>query len=158
MKRATVVLSFTLATLLVPSLALGQKPKAQTKHAPSDEETAVITLEQRAMQAFVKGDPAAFGSAAGGSFVMVTPAGARTFTTELAAAEMKACTTTSYTGTNVQTTPYGPDVIVVTYDAQIEQTCGGKPASEKWHALTVWRRSIGRWVAVAHSQTPIARS
>ncbi len=151
MRQARVVLALVVAALAGPAAARGQM---EEKAAPSAAEMQVIALEQRGMEAFVKGQPGIFTEAVGGAAVMVGAAGALTLTPERVASMMKGCTTASYTGTNYQATSPGPDVVVLTYDAHMESMCGARHRAPTWHALSVWQRRNGRWYGIAHAQVP----
>ena len=55
------------------------------------------------------------------------------------------------------TTEVGSDLVVLTYSASAKAECKGKPAPSPVNAMSVWQRRGGRWVAVAHSETPAAK-
>ncbi len=153
MNRGIGVLALTLGAVL-PRGSLAQEPKAETKNVPGAAEAEVIALEQRALQAFVHGDPAELMAATGPSFVCVTPGGSMIFTADTAAMFMNACRTTAFTGSDYRATPSGADIVTVTYQARIEQLCGDRHSASGWQAMTVWQRRSGRWQVVAWSHSP----
>ncbi len=154
MRQARVVLAVMVGALAGARAGRAQMTTPEEKAAPSATEVQVIALEQRGMEAFVKGQPGIFTEAVGGAAVMVAQGGAFTLTPERVASMMKGCTTASYTGTDFRATSSGPDVVILTYDARMEYTCGARHHAPTWHALSVWQRRNGRWYGIAHAQVP----
>jgi hypothetical protein len=72
------------------------------------------------------------------------------------AAVLTACTTGPVTMRDVETRAVGADLIVVTYTKAVEQTCDGRKEPPTFHSLSVWQQRGGRWVAIAHSDSPAA--
>ncbi len=69
---------------------------------------------------------------------------------------LKGCTTGKFTMENPEVSPAGNDILVLTYKASANQTCNGEKAPSPVLAMSVWQKRGGRWVAVAHSETPTA--
>jgi hypothetical protein len=65
----------------------------------------------------------------------------------------KGCVTGKWSWKDAKATPISTDIVVLTYTASGDQTCQGKKAPSPIHALSVWQRKGGQWVAVAHSET-----
>lgn len=155
MRLAQTMLAMVAMAALAPVAAIAQQ-KPETKAAPATARAEVIALEQRALQAFVKGDVAAWKQARGSSMIRVTAEGPITFDVDTLAAISKTCTTSSYVPSNFKATSSGNDLVILTYDARMNQLCGGNGGEESWHAMAVWQRQGERWITVAISMTPLA--
>jgi hypothetical protein len=46
--------------------------------------------------------------------------------------------------------------VVLTYTSAGDQMCGGQKAPSPEYSMSVWQKRGGRWVGVAHSETPAA--
>lgn len=147
--------AFVLAVvaLAVPALAGAQQPQVQTKHAPTAAEAQVIAQTQQALQSFVQGDLARFVEASGGSLVELTKGGAVTWDVERVGKTMKECQTTTFAGSDFQPQTVGPELIVLTYKATIDQVCNGKPNAGTFQSMNVFQRRLGKWRAVSWSTT-----
>ncbi len=157
MRLRTVVLVLA-AVLILPRLATSQEPKPGDKAAPGAAEAQVIELEHAAYDALVQGDAAAFQKVAGGTFVFLNPSGAGSNTPAVTEQNFKTCRTTSAVPSNLRATSYGPDLVVVTSDVVLDQTCGAYRALPAYRGMSVWQQREGKWRLVAHSQTPFASS
>jgi ketosteroid isomerase-like protein len=153
-RRAAVVALMTL--LVAAGHAAAQAKKSDAKSSSSADASAIIAQEKSLLDAVVKSDIAAFNKGLGSNFVYVDPAGAMRWDLSKSAEILKACTTTKATMENPEVTPVGSDILVLTYKSNADQTCGGKKAPPTSLAMSVWQKRGGRWVAVAHSETPPA--
>ncbi len=148
-------LSFALLlTLALPAAALAQQPKAEAKHAPTADEALVIAQTKATLQSFVDRDLAKFVQASGGNYVELTPSGPEKWDIDRASQYMKDCTVKSFTGSEFVPATPGPEVIVLTFKANVDQVCNAKPASGSWHALAVFQRRLAKWRVVSYSATP----
>ena len=139
----------TLATALAASVA-GAQPKKG-----SSSEPAIFLQEKSLYDALVKKDFATFNKVLGSDFVYVDGNGATHWELAKSAEMLKDCTTGKFTFEKVEATPVGTDLVVLTYKATGDQTCGGNKAPPAVTAMSVWRKLNGKWVAVAHSETPV---
>lgn len=153
-RRAAAVALMTL--LAVAGRAAAQATKSDAKSTSSADATAIIAQEKSLLDAVVKSDIAAFNKGVGSNFVYLDPSGAMRWDLSKSAEILKACTTTKATLENPEVTPVGSDILVLTYKSNADQTCNGKKAPSTNLAMSVWQKRGGRWVAVAHSETPPA--
>ena len=108
------------------------------------------------LDALVKPDTAAFNRALGSDFVYVDVRGATRWELAKTTAMLMDCKTGPLSMDNPVTTRVGTDLVVLTYDSAGDQTCGGQKAPSPVHSMSVWQNRGGKWVAVAHSETPAA--
>lgn len=108
------------------------------------------------LDALVGPDTAAFNRALGSDFVYVDVRGATRWELAKTTAMLMDCKTGPLSIDNPVTTRVGTDLVVLTYDSAGDQTCGGQKAPSPVHSMSVWQMRGGRWVAVAHSETPAA--
>ncbi len=147
-------LSLAVAVLALPAVALAQQPKPEVKHAPTADEARVIAQTQATMQSFVDRDLAKFVQATGGNYVELTKAGPETWDIERAKQYLKDCTVKSFTGSDFVPTTPGPEVIVLTFKANVEQVCKEKPVNGSWRAVAVFQRRLAKWRVVSYSTMP----
>ncbi len=151
----------TRATLVLATL-LGAAPAARaqaTKSASTVAQSAgatVIAKEKSLFDALMKKDFDAFNKALGSDFTYVDATGPTRWELAKSAEMLKTCTTGKWTMEDAKAEPVGTDIIVLTYKATGEQTCNGKKAPSPAYAMSVWQKRMGKWVAVAHSETPAA--
>ena len=145
-----------LLTLGSSSLVAQAKPAAAKTAAvaAAGAVMSAIDRERSIFTALEKNDIAAFNEALGSDFMYVSGDGAVKWERAKSADFFKGCKTGKQTLSNITTTPQGDDLMVITYDDAGEQICNGKKGPSPVHALSVWRKVGGRWVAVAHSETP----
>jgi hypothetical protein len=143
-----------LATIGSSTLVAQAKQQGAPKTPATNAAMAPIDRERSIYAALERNDIAAFNEAVGADFDMVTADGPMKWARAKSAEIMKGCKTGKQTLSNVTSTPQGDDVMVVTYTVAGEQTCNGKKSASPVHSLSVWRKVGGRWVAIAHSETP----
>jgi hypothetical protein len=66
---------------------------------------------------------------------------------------MKECQTTTYAGSDFQPQTVGPELIVLTYKATIDQVCNGQSHAGTFQSMNVYQRRLGKWRAVSWSTT-----
>ena len=155
MKSPAALLLLTLCSSTLVAQATKQQGAAKTP-APNAA-MAPIDRERSIYVALEKNDIAAFNEAVGADFMYVSPDGPPMKWERAKSAEiLKDCKTGKQTLSNVVSTPQGDDLMIVTYTVAGDQACGGKKSPSTNNALSVWRKMGGRWVAVAHSETPTA--
>ena len=145
--------ALSLVVLSATSLAAQDASKSPKKEASAE---SVVAIERSIFDALARNDIPAFNKALGGDFVYVSGDGAMVWEVAKSAEMMKDCKTAKGTLTNVQERRVAADLVVLTYTAHAEQTCGGKKSPNPVNALSVWRKVGGRWVAIAHSETPVS--
>jgi hypothetical protein len=116
----------------------------------------VVEMERAVMAALEKPDTAAFNRALGSDFVYVDPRGAVRWDRAKTTAVLMECPPGKWTVDNPVTTRVGSDLVVLTYMSSGDQTCGGQKMPSPVHSMSVWQLRGGKWVAVAHSETPAA--
>jgi hypothetical protein len=118
---------------------------------------AVVAQEQLVLDAIAQKDTVAFNKALGRDFVYVDQNGAMRWELSKTSTSLPACVLgTGWTLDNPVTSQIGEDLVVLTYSSSGNQVCDGRKAPSPVNSLSVWRRTGGRWVAVAHSETPAA--
>ena len=138
------------ALLLVLATAGPVAAQDATPFAP------VVAQERAVLDAFIKNDTAAFNRALGSDFVYVDARGPVRWELAKTGSMIMDCKTTQLSIDNPQTTRVGNDLVVLTYDSSGDQMCGGQKAPSPVHSMSVWQMRGGRWVGVAHSETPAA--
>ena len=138
------------ALLLVVAAAGPAAAQDATPYAP------IVAQERAVLDAFIKSDTTAFNRALGSDFVYVDVRGPVRWELAKTTAMIKDCKTTQLSIDNPQTTRVGNDLVVLTYMSSGDQMCGGQKAPSPVHSMSVWQMRGGRWVAVAHSETPAA--
>jgi len=118
---------------------------------------AVVAQEQMVLDAIAQKDTVAFNKALGRDFVYVDQNGAVRWELSKTSTSLPACVLgTGWTLDNPVTSQIGDDLVVLTYSSSGNQVCDGHKAPSPVNSMSVWRRTAGRWVAVAHSETPAA--
>jgi Domain of unknown function (DUF4440) len=133
--------------------AKGGAPKAPSAAIGN----AVVAQEQMVLDALAQKDTVAFNKALGRDFVYVDRNGAVRWELAKTSTMLPPCVLgTGWTIDQPMTTQVGEDLVVLTYSSSGNQVCDGRKAPSPVNSMSVWRRTGGRWVAVAHSETPAA--
>jgi ketosteroid isomerase-like protein len=149
----------TLALLMLSAASLAAQAKSPAASKTSSATADTPASHERAIfAALEKKDFAAFNNEVGADFVFVGADGGMVWERAKSADMLKGCTTAKWAISNMQTKQVAEDLVVLNYTAAGEQTCDGKKAPSPVNALSVWRKTGGRWVAVAHSETPAAKT
>lgn len=120
---------------------------------------AVVAQEQAVLDAIARSDTVAFNKALGSDFVYVDANGAMRWQLSKTSTNLPACVLgTGWSLDHPMTTEVGSDIVVLTYSSSGKQVCDGKTSPSPVNSMSVWRRRGGRWIAVAHSETPAAPS
>ena len=120
---------------------------------------AVVAQEQAVLDAIARADTVAFNKALGSDFVYVDASGAMRWQLSKTSTTLPACVLgTGWSLDQPMTTEVGTDLVVLTYSSTGKAVCDGRPAPSPVNTMSVWRKRAGRWVAVAHSETPAAPS
>jgi hypothetical protein len=118
---------------------------------------AVVAQEQAILDAIARKDTVAFNKALGSDFVYVDQDGAMRWQLSKTSTTLPACVLgTGWSLDHPMVTEVGADLAVLTYSSSGKQVCGGHVSPSPVNSMSVWRKRGGRWVAVAHSETPAA--
>lgn len=156
--NSRIVVALGLALQFVAIHSATAQAQAGKASAPSPAiGNAVVAQEQMVLDALAQKDTVAFNKALGRDFVYVDQNGAMRWELSKTSTTLPACVLgTGWTIDQPMTTQVGEDLVVLTYSSSGNQVCDGKKAPSPVNSLSVWRRTGGRWVAVAHSETPAA--
>ena len=154
--RIAVALAFGLQLAAAHGAAAqGAAPKAPAKAPSAAVGNAVVAQEQAVYDALARSDSLAFNRAVGRDFVYVDQRGAMHWALAKTSSILAECGLgIGWTIDNPTTTEVGSDLVVLTYSASANATCNGQRVPSPTNNLSVWQRRAGRWVAVAHSETP----
>jgi hypothetical protein len=157
--RIVVGLGLVLQLVAIRDGAAQAAPAKSTAPGPASASigNAVVAQEQMVLDAIAQKDTVAFNKALGRDFVYVDQNGAMRWELSKTSTSLPACVLgTGWTLDNPVTSQIGEDLVVLTYSSSGNQVCDGRKAPSPVNSLSVWRRTGGRWVAVAHSETPAA--
>jgi len=120
---------------------------------------AVVAQEQAVLDAIARSDTVAFNKALGRDFIYVDQNGVVQWRLAQTSTIFHDCGLgTGWTLDHPRTTVVGSDLVVLTYSSTGHAECNGRAVPSPVNSMSVWRRTGGRWVAVAHSETPAASS
>jgi hypothetical protein len=119
---------------------------------------ALLAQEKSLYDALGRHDAKAFNAGLGSDFVYADGSGARVWKLADTDRIVKGCTLAKSQMENAMTTPSGNNTMTVTYRWSGDETCNGQKSPSPVIAVSVWRRTGGRWVAVSHSETPATQS
>jgi hypothetical protein len=157
--RIVVGLGLVLQLVAIRDGAAQAAPAKSTAPGPASASigNAVVAQEQMVLDAIAQKDTVAFNKALGRDFVYVDQNGAMRWELSKTSTSLPACVLgTGWTLDNPVTSQIGEDLVVLTYSSSGNQVCDGRKSPSPVNSLSVWRRTGGRWVAVAHSETPAA--
>jgi hypothetical protein len=157
--NSRLVVAFAIALQLAAIKdGLAQAAAASKPAAPSAAVgNAVVAQEQAVLEALARKDTVAFNKALGSDFVYVDHTGALRWQLSKTAATLPACMLgTGWSLDHPMVTEVGTDLAVLTYSSSGKAVCDGHPMPSPVNTMSVWRKRAGRWVAVAHSETPAA--
>ena len=70
---------------------------------------------------------------------------------------MKTCKLASYTLHDAQTRQITPDIVLLTYVATVDQTCGPQAYKGDLNCSSLWQKQNGKWMGVSHTEAMAAR-
>ena len=154
--RIVVALAFGLQlTAAYVAAAQGAAAKAPAKAPSAAVGNAIVAQEQAVYDAIARSDTIGFNKAVGRDFVYVDQRGAMQWSLAKTSTIFAECGLgTGWTLEHPTTTEVGSDLVVLTYTASANATCNGQRIPSPTNNMSVWQRRGGRWVAVAHSETP----
>ena len=154
--NSRLVVAFAIALQL--AAAKDVAAQAAPAKASASVGNAVVAQEQAILDAIARKDTVAFNKALGSDFVYVDGGGAMRWQLSKTSTNLPACVLgTGWSLDNPMVTEVGTDLAVLTYSSSGKQVCDGKAAASPVNSMSVWRKRGGRWVAVAHSETPAAK-
>jgi ketosteroid isomerase-like protein len=159
--NSRIVVAFATALQLAATHeTTAQAAAARKPTAPSASVgAAVVSQEQAVLDAIARSDTVAFNKALGSDFVYVDANGAMRWQLSKTSSTLPACVLgTGWSLDHPMTTEVGTDLVVLTYSSSGKATCDGRPAASPVNSMSVWRKRGGRWLAVAHSETPATSS
>ena len=154
--NSRIVVALGLALQFVATHAAAAQAETGKASAPSPAiGNAVVAQEQMVLDALAQKDTVAFNKALGRDFVYVDGNGAVRWELSKTSTMLPACALgAGWTLDNPVTSQIGEDLVVLTYSSSGNVVCDGRKAPSPVNSMSVWRRTGGRWVAVAHSETP----
>ncbi|HKH94851.1 MAG TPA: nuclear transport factor 2 family protein [Gemmatimonadaceae bacterium] len=159
--NSRIVVAFAIALQLAATHAAAAQAAAASKPAAPSASVgaAVVAQEQAILDAIARSDTLAFNKALGSDFVYVDVHGAVRWQLSKTSANLPACVLgTGWSLDHPMTTEVGTDLVVLTYSSSGKAMCDGHPAPSPVNSMSVWRKRGGRWLAVAHSETPATAS
>lgn len=146
-----------LATALLFSVvsvaAAQQKPAAfESKAPPSMGVSRAFAQEQLAWNAVQAGDVAAFNNLVHPPFTYVDATGITAWESATSA-RLKDCTTSDFNASGVRTQQPAAGVVILSYEATLNQVCKGVKSPSPIYVMSVWQREAGSWKLVAHSES-----
>jgi len=156
--NSRITVAFAIALQLAATHALAAQAAPAKAAAPSAAVgKAVVAQEQAVLDAIANKDTVAFNKALGSDFVYVDANGAMRWQMSKTSTNLPACILgTGWSLDHPMTTEVGTDLVVLTYSSSGKAVCEGRPSPSPVNSMSVWRKRGGRWVAVAHSETPAA--
>jgi hypothetical protein len=156
--NSRIVVAVGLALQFVATHTAAAQAQAGKPAAPSAAiGNAVVAQEQKVLDALAQKDTVAFNRALGRDFVYVDQNGAVRWELAKTSTMLPACALgAGWTLDNPVTSQIGEDLVVLTYSSSGNVVCDGRKAPSPVNSMSVWRRTGGHWVAVAHSETPAA--
>jgi hypothetical protein len=155
--NSRIVVALGLALLVASTHAVAaQGASTNASKAPSAAiGNAVVAQEQSILDAIARSDTVAFNKALGRDFVYVDGSGAMRWSLAKTSTYFAKCGLgTGWTLDHPMTTEVGNDLVVLTYSSSGKQECDGKKSPSPVNSMSVWQHRNGRWVAIAHSETP----
>lgn len=157
--NSRIVVAYALAVALQLAATHDGVAQAAPAKPSASVGNAVVAQEQSLLDAIARGDTVAFNKALGRDFVYVDQNGAMRWALSKTSTILKDCGLGSgWTLDHPMTTEIGSELVVLTYSSSGKAQCNGQPAPSPVNSMSVWQRRGGRWVAVAHSETPAAPS
>ena len=157
-----IVMAFALTLLVARTHAVTAQEasaKAASKAKSAAVGEAVVAQEQSVLDAIARSDTVGFNKALGRDFVYVDGRGAMRWSLSKTSSMFAECGMgTGWTLDHPMTTEVGNDLVVLTYSSSGKQECKGQRAPSPVNSMSVWQKRHGRWVAIAHSETPAAPS
>ena len=149
------LLAATLLVVVSPLAAAAQEqPRPKPAFAPSI--SIAFEHEQQVWNALKANDLVAFNRLVDPPFTYIDQTGMSAWNPEDTAKRWKDCKIASFTTEEAQTQHPEEGLVILSYKANLDQTCGGVKAPSPINVLSVWQRHGTTWRLIAHSETPLA--
>jgi hypothetical protein len=118
-------------------------------------DSLVIAREHALWRALQAQDTVAFAQAMGSGVVDADVSGVRRATAASMAQYVRQCRVTTYALSGFRVV-HDSLTVVVTYKADVDETCWGQKAPSPLYVMSVYERRATGWTPIAHSETPAA--
>lgn len=144
--------------VLAPRALTAQQPappEASVKAAPTPAVSLAFAREQEVWNAVRASDVAAYNRLVNGTFTHIDPNGIVGWTPD-DSRQLRRCTMTAFTTDEVHTQQPASGVVILSYRATVDESCGGVKQPSPLYVLSVWQRKAAGWRLIAHSETSAA--
>ena len=121
--------------------------------APSKD--ALFALEKQAWEGWKNRDPKSFEAVMSDKYVGFASTGRIGKTESVKSLGDQKCEIKSYSFSDEQMTPVGPDVAILTFKAAQDGVCDGKPIPAAVWSASVYAREGDNWKTVYYSEAPV---
>jgi hypothetical protein len=150
---ALLLLAFASVSFAQPTPASSPSPKPKPVMSKARIQKTLIAAETKLWEAFKNKDPKPFKATLTADSVGVGEMGVESKADLLKEIVSGGCDIKSFSLSDFKLTTVDGNAAVLTYKGVSEGTCGGKAIPTVW-ASTVYVRRGGKWLAVAHQETP----
>jgi hypothetical protein len=150
---ALLLLAFASVSFAQPTPSASPSPKPKPVMSKARIQKTLIAAETKLWEAFKNKDPKPFKATLTADSVGVGEMGVESKADLLKEIVSGGCDIKSFSLSDFKLTTVDGNAAVLTYKGVSEGTCGGKAIPTVW-ASTVYVRRGGKWLAVAHQETP----
>lgn len=134
-------------------LALG----AANGDGAGDLKDALVAKERQSWEAWKNRDGSFFAGFLSEDHVEVGFNGRTNKASVVAGVSSPVCVVKSYAVDRFELTAFGPDAALLTYHAEQDTTCGGRPVPSPVWVSSLYVRRNGKWLNAAYQQTQTAK-
>jgi len=150
---ALLLLAFASVSFAQPTPSASPSPKPKPAMSKAQIQKTLIASEKKLWEAFKNKDPKPFKATLTADSVGVGEMGVESKADLLKEIVSGGCDIKSFSLSDFKLTTIDGNAAVLTYKGVTEGTCGGKAIPTVWSS-TVYVRRGGKWLAVAHQETP----
>lgn len=150
---ALLLLAFASVSFAQPTPSASPSPKPKPAMSKAQIQKTLIASEKKLWEAFKNKDPKPFKTTLSADSVGVGEMGVQSKADLLKEITSGGCDIKSFSLSDFKLTTIDGNAAVLTYKGVTEGTCGGKAIPTVWSS-TVYVRRGGKWLAVAHQETP----
>lgn len=150
---ALLLLAFASVSFSQPTPSASPSPKPKPAMSKAQIQKTLIASEKKLWEAFKNKDPKPFKTTLSADSVGVGEMGVQSKADLLKEITSGGCDIKSFSLSDFKLTTIDGNAAVLTYKGVTEGTCGGKAIPTVWSS-TVYVRRGGKWLAVAHQETP----